>query len=131
MKLARTCIALAVTVSLGACAAAVTNKEDMLAAAGFRLQPADTPARQAALRAMPVHKLSMQNRNGKIVWVYADPTICNCLYLGDEQAYDFYRRMMFQKNLVNEQQAVAQMTEYSAVPYPFAWETWGPGTPYY
>ncbi len=122
---------LVASLAIGACAQVITDKEDMLAAAGFKLQPANTPQRQAALRAMPVHKLSMQNRNGKIVWVYADPTICNCVYLGDEQAYDAYRRMVYQKNLADERMAVAQMTEYSAVPYPFAWDTWGPGTPYY
>ncbi len=124
-------MALVASLALGACAQVVTNKEDMLAAAGFKPQPADTAQRQAALKSMPGHKLSMQNRKGKIVWVYADPTICNCVYLGDEQAYDAYRRMVFQKNLADEQQAAAQMAEYSAVPYPFAWDTWGPGTPYY
>ena len=124
-------MALVASLALGACAQVVTNKEDMLAAAGFKPQPADTAQRQAALKSMPGHKLSMQNRKGKIVWVYADPTICNCVYLGDEQAYDAYRRMVFQKNLADEQQAAAQMAEYSAGPYPFAWDTWGPGTPYY
>ena len=124
-------LAVAASLALGACAQVVTNKEDMLAAAGFKPQPADTTQRQAALKSMPAHKLSMQNRKGKIVWVYADPTICNCVYLGDEQAYDSYRRMVSQKNLADEQQAAAQMTEYSAVPYPFAWDTWGPGTPHY
>ncbi len=124
-------LAVVASLALGACAKAVTNTEDMLAAAGFAPQPADTPQRQAALKTMPAHKLSMQNRKGKIVWVYADPTICNCVYLGDEQAYDAYRRMVVQKNLADERQAVAHMTDYSAVPYPFAWDTWGPGTPYY
>ena len=124
-------LAVVASLALGACAKAVTNTEDTLAAAGFAPQPADTPQRQAALKTMPAHKLSMQNRKGKIVWVYADPTICNCVYLGDEQAYDAYRRMVVQKNLADERQAVAHMTDYSAVPYPFAWDTWGPGTPYY
>ena len=41
---------------MSACANQVQNKEDMLAAAGFTLVPANTPQRQAALTAMPAHK---------------------------------------------------------------------------
>lgn len=124
-------IAVVASFALGACTQAVTNREDMLVTAGFKPQRADTPERQAALKSMPVHRLSMQNRKGKIVWVYADPTICNCVYLGDEQAYDAYVRLLSQKNLAEERRVDAEMTKYSTVPYPFPWDAWGPETPYY
>ena len=38
------------------------NKEDMLAAAGFTLVPANTPQRQASLSALPPHKFVHQAR---------------------------------------------------------------------
>ena len=131
MKSVRKAVALATTIMLAACAMAVSNKEDMMAAAGFKIQSANTPQRQAALRSMPPHKFSSQVRNDRIVWVYADPTVCNCLYLGDQQAYDTYRRLVFDRNQMQEAQQVAWMNQNNAVPYPFVWETWGPETPFY
>jgi len=109
----------------------VENKENMLAGAGFKMQPANTPARTAELRKMPPHKFTVQTRNGNSIWIYPDPTVCNCLYLGDQQAYDIYRRMMFEKSVAQQEQTAALVNQNSAMPYPFAWETWGPGTPYY
>jgi hypothetical protein len=47
---------LSLCVAVVACANQVQNKEDMLAAAGFTLVPANTPERQAALAALPPHK---------------------------------------------------------------------------
>lgn len=131
MRLLGLCVGMALTLAVGACTQAVVQKEDLLAAAGFKIVPADTAKRQAALHKMPAHKFSMQNRHDQVVWVYADPTICNCVYLGTQQAYDTYRQLVFQKSLVNEEQTVAQMNEYNAMPYPFAWEEFGPGTPYF
>ena len=131
VKLVRKAAALATTIMLAACAMAVSNKEDMMAAAGFKIQPANTPQRQAALRSMASHKFSSQVRNSRVVWVYADPTVCNCLYLGDQQAYDTYRRLVFDRNQMQEEQQVAWMNQNNAVPYPFTWEAWGPETPFY
>ena len=47
------------SVWLGGCqtlAQKVTDKEDLLAAAGFAVQPANTPQRLASLRALPANK---------------------------------------------------------------------------
>ena len=44
---------LGVCVAVSACTTAVKNKEDMLAAAGFTLVPANTTERQTALASMP------------------------------------------------------------------------------
>src|SRR4249920_3406725 len=86
-------------VAVSACANQVQNKEDMLAAAGFTLVPANTPQRQAALASLPPHKFVRQERNNKVVYTYADPTICDCLYVGDQGAYGRYRENVFQKKL--------------------------------
>ena len=88
----------------------------MLAAAGFTLVPANTPQRQVALRALPPHKFVNQVRNNAVIFTYADPTICDCLYVGSQAAYDRYRQNVFVKNLADEQQ-MNQMD----------WGPWGPG----
>jgi hypothetical protein len=105
---------------VGACAQVVQNKEDMLAAAGFTIVPANTPQRQAALAAMPPHKFVHQTRNGAMLYAYADPTICDCLYVGNQDAYGRYQREVFLKDLANEQRMTDDM-------YQMSWDTWGPG----
>jgi hypothetical protein len=112
--------ALGLCIAVAACTAAVQNKEDMLAAAGFTIVPANTTQRQAALAAMLPHKFSQQTRNGRVLFVYADPTICDCLYISDQAAYDRYRANVFAKNLANEQQFTAQINEMN-------WGAWGAG----
>jgi|ERR1700733_13677940 hypothetical protein len=111
-------ILFAMCVAASACSP-VQNKEDMLAAAGFTLVPANTPQRQASLRSLPPHKFAHQVRNGAVVFIYADPTICGCLYVGNQAAYDHYRQNVFAKNLADEQQMTAQI-------YQDEWDGWGP-----
>ncbi|HET6306527.1 MAG TPA: hypothetical protein VFG12_05040 [Rhodopila sp.] len=113
--------AFAIAAALSACTSAVQNKEDMLAAAGFTLVPANTVPRQTALASLPPHKFVHQMRNGKLLYTYADPTICDCLYVGDQTAYDRYRQEVFQKNIANEQQMTAEMYQN------MDWGVWGPG----
>lgn len=98
----------------------VQNKEDMLAAAGFTVVPANTPQRQAALARMPPHKFVQQVHNGSVLFVYADPTICGCLYVGNQAAYDRYRANAFVQQITNEQERTAQMNS-------FDWGPRGPG----
>lgn len=90
---------------------AVQSKEDLLAAAGFTIKPANTPARLAAMRKLPPHKFVQQANGANVVWVYADPTICQCVYFGDQAAWANYRGMVFAKQLANEQQMTAIMNQ--------------------
>ncbi len=124
----RICAALVLVAALAplvGCASGVPDKENMLAAAGFAYRPADTPQKIASLRSLPPHKFVHQTRNGKPVWVYADPTICDCLYAGDESAYDKYRQEVFQKRLADEQQLTASINQDAAIN--MDWGAWGGG----
>jgi len=101
----------------------VQNKEDMLAASGFTFTPADTPQRQAEMKKLPPHRFVRHERNGKTVYLYADPTtICDCLYVGSEQAYQQYRRLALQKQIADEQLEAAQMNQDAS----WDWGMWGP-----
>jgi hypothetical protein len=99
----------------------VQNKEDMLAAAGFTVVPANTPQRQASIKSMPPHKFVQQVRNNAVLFTYADPTICDCLYVGNQAAYDRYRQDVFVKNIATQEQMTAQMNQE------MSWDGWGPG----
>ena len=61
--------------------------EATLAAAGFRMKPADTPKREASLAQFPVRKVVSRSHDGKVVYFYADPDFCKCLYTGTAQEY--------------------------------------------
>jgi hypothetical protein len=99
------------------------QKEDLLAAAGFQVRVADTPQRIAALKILPPNKFVMRVRNGQLVYQYADPLVCKCVYFGTQQNWDTYRQEVFQQQLADEAQMNAIMNEE-------AWD-WGPwGWPY-
>jgi hypothetical protein len=99
----------------------VTQREDHLAAAGFMIRTADTPQRQAMLDRLPPHKFVQQAHGQSVSFVYADPLVCDCLYIGSQQAYDKYRQYLQQRQIADEQEATAQM--YSDPDWD--WNGWG------
>jgi hypothetical protein len=103
----------------------VEQREDLLSAAGFIVMPANTPERQGMLHRLPAHTF-VQRVNGDVVhYVYADPLVCGCLYVGTQQAYNQYKANQLQQNLADEQQMTAQT--YSDASW--NWGAWGPWTP--
>jgi hypothetical protein len=101
----------------------VGQKEDLLAAAGFQVRVADSPHRLAAMKTLPPNKFVTRVRNGQLVYQYADPLVCRCVYFGTQQNWDAYRQEVFAQQLANEAQMTAIMNQD-------AWD-WGPwGWPY-
>lgn len=110
------CATIALVLLMSACQStqqAVQGKEDLLAAAGFSIKPANSAARLAAMKKLPPHKFVQQTSGTSVVWLYADPTICQCVYFGDQAAWSNYRAMVFAKRIVNEQQMIAVMNQNS------------------
>jgi hypothetical protein len=87
---------------------ATLDKEQMLAAAGFRMKLADTPEKLAKLQALPQQQLMARAKDDKIVYFYADAATCQCLYLGNEKAYQRYQKLAVEKQIANEQAMAAQ-----------------------
>jgi hypothetical protein len=115
-----------VTTALVACQTpqqVVSNKEDNLSAAGFIVRPANTPERQAMINSLPPHKFVQRAHGDTIHYVYADPLVCDCLYVGSQQAYNQYKMHVQQQKLADEQEMTAQ--EYSNPAW--NWGAWGPG----
>lgn len=56
--------------------------KDQLVAAGFVIKPANTLERQVMLARLPAHKFVIRQNGDTIHYVYADPLVCDCLYLG-------------------------------------------------
>src|SRR2546425_10444524 len=54
------------------------STEQLLAAAGFVMRPADTAERQQRLAVLPPYRLESRTKDGKVVYTYADPDGCRC-----------------------------------------------------
>jgi hypothetical protein len=107
----------------------VSEHEDNLAAAGFVVRPANTPERQAMLKRLPPHKFVQRVSGDTVHYIYADPLVCGCLYVGTQQAFAQYKLHEQQQNLADEQLMTAQT--YSDPAWSWnAWGPWGPGAPY-
>jgi len=104
----------------------VKDKEDLLAAAGFTVQLANTAQRAASLRALPANKFIPQAKDGGLRYVYADPVVCNCLYVGSETAFNAYKKEVFTRNIVNEQQLTAETYSDQWSWAGWDWGAWGP-----
>jgi hypothetical protein len=123
-RFATTLAALGLCVAAAACQnpqQTIANKEDMMTAAGFKFVPANTPARQLSFKQLPPHKFARQIKDGRVFYVYPDPTVCVCLYVGDQNAYATYRKNAFSKQLADENAMAAQEMEM----YSNNWD-WGP-----
>jgi hypothetical protein len=97
------------------------DRENLLSAAGFAVPPANTPGRVTSLRTLPPNKVVQRIRGGTVRYVYADPLVCACLYVGDQAAFGRYQQALFQHRLADEQAMTAQMDQ-------MAWDEgpWGP-----
>jgi len=114
--------------SLTACATQqqrVVDREDKLAAAGFIIKPANTPERQQMLTRLPANQFVLRQNGDSIHFVYADPLVCGCLYVGTQQAYDQYKANQLQQHLADEQSMAAQTYSDAA----WNWNSWGPWGP--
>jgi hypothetical protein len=96
--------------------------ESTLAAAGFRMKPADTPERLAKLQALPQRKIITRSREGEPVYLYADAEFCKCLYAGRQAEYDRYQRLALEKQIAQEHVEAAEMNENAAMD----WGMWCP-----
>jgi hypothetical protein len=82
----------------------VVDKEDMLASAGFVAKKADNAARIATLKSLPPHQFVTRTTDGGTRYLYADPTVCGCIYVGDQSAYDQYRQKMATRQTATDEQ---------------------------
>jgi hypothetical protein len=84
-------IALAAVLTVAGCAGPPKDptfqQMNALATAGFDLKMADTPAKLERIKKLPQLRLVQVEDKGRQVYVYTDAQGCQCLYLGDKNAY--------------------------------------------
>jgi len=97
------------------------DMERKLAAAGFQMKFATTAEQREKAASLPQHKLTpVQGPNGKTGFVWADATDCKCIYVGTAAAYDRYRSLQLEENIIANQEMA-----------PIDWRSWGTWGPWY
>lgn len=119
MKRFKALLTIGFLIALATGCSTTSDRQNMLTAAGFRMVPADTPERQMHLQTLPSGEITPVQRNGTLYYVCPDPKR-NLLYVGNEQQYQEYQRLRFQKQMTQDQLTAAQLNREAA------WGVWGP-----
>jgi len=103
------------------------SEENLLAAAGFQMRAADTAARQAQLQSLPPLKMEMREKDdGSVVYTYADPYNCKCLWVGGPRQYEEYKKLSLKQQVAQDQMEAAEAEEDASLD----WGMWGPWGPW-
>ncbi len=94
------------------------STEQLLAAAGFQMRPADNPERLNELATMPALKLIARTQDNDVRYTFADPYKCRCLYVGGSKEYSAFQRLVTEKQIA-EQRLWAEEDRMN-------WALWGP-----
>jgi hypothetical protein len=117
-------LALAAVMILTGCAtirrSEARSTEEMLAAAGFVMRPADTAERQQRLAARPPYRLESHAKDGRVVYTYADPDGCKCLYVGGPKEYSEYQHLRLQRQIAADEAWGGHAADME-------WNVWGLG----
>jgi len=121
MSRATSLLAAAALLASAGCASTIEDNERTLAAAGFQMKFAKTPAQIAKVEALPQRTLTpTPGPDGANRFVYADAKYCKCVYVGTEKAYDRYQKLSVKKQIA-ENEEMASMN----------WGAWGGWGPWY
>jgi hypothetical protein len=117
---------LGLVLAIGGCAYTMREEaqdtENLLAAANFTMKPANTPEKLAHLKTMPPRTIVTRTKNDQLVFTYADPDYCKCLWVGNAQQYNAYQRLVQQKQVAQMRLMAAEDAEMA----PMNYGMWGP-----
>jgi len=83
--------------------------EPVLAAAGFRMLPADTPQRQQQLESLlPLQVQYYVGKTGTLHYWMADPYDCKCMYIGTEENYQKYEQLKLNEQFQAKEGEISQ-----------------------
>ena len=73
------------------------------------------------MKSLPPHKFVRQTNGASVSYLYADPTVCKCVYFGGQAAWSAYQAMAVQNRITNEQRMIALVN-----PNAFDFGPWNP-----
>jgi hypothetical protein len=108
---------------LGGCATmtpVISGREQKLATAGFKTERVSTPEQEAMVKNLTAFVVTAVPAGAEQKYVYWDPKICKCLYVGDKIAWGHYQNDTTEFSFTNR--------EIKATPYldksPWSWGPW-------
>ena len=88
--------------------AAAKSQSDLLAQAGFKAHPPNSPQKLAYIQTLPAKKVVLNQYQDKPLYlVCTDPDAKQC-YLGDEAAYQRYKQLAIQESISEDQRNVQE-----------------------
>jgi hypothetical protein len=100
-----------------------SNTESLLSAAGFRSRTPSTPKQQALYNQLTAYKLERREKNGKVLYTYADKQK-GIVYIGGETEYQQYKRLALQQSVAQSQLEAAQINETASLNWGPDWGPW-------
>lgn len=61
--------------------------------AGFVMRPANTAKELEHIKKLPARRFVARTKNGARYYLYADPDLCKCVFVGNAIAFEAYRDM--------------------------------------
>ncbi len=117
-------LAVVIGIFLAGCAtgpsgSSTLSQADLLAQAGFKSHPANSPEKLAYIKTLPAKKVVLNQYNEKPLYlVCTDPDSKQC-FLGDQAAYERYKQLAIQQS-ISEDQMKVQEHRWD----PQAWNMW-------
>ena len=78
----------------GTAASAQEVKDMDLEDSGFVMRPALTPQQLERVNLLPSHKFIARSKNGQRYFLYADPDLCKCVFVGNALAMANYQGLV-------------------------------------
>ena len=100
------------------------NTEKLLAAAGFRVLPANSLKRQESLESMTPYKVERKIKGDEVFYFYACPDQ-RLAYMGNQADYSKYRELELQQEIANQNTASSENAVMAAQQWN-DWRVWGP-----
>lgn len=100
------------------------NTEKLLAAAGFRVMPANSLKRQESLESMTPYKVERKFKGEEVYYLYACPDQ-SIAYIGDQESFSRYKELELQQEIANQNSVSSQNAVMAAQQWN-DWRVWGP-----
>jgi hypothetical protein len=99
--------------------------DEMLVRAGFQLHTDDTPKKVDFIKSLPKNKFLHKMCNGKMLYFYTNDSSCQCMYVGDEQAYLRFKQSVKEEQMDNRIDTTSSEARQEMGSFPF-----GPNDPF-
>ncbi len=103
------------------------SMENQLKAAGFKIMLADTRERQDMLRSLPAETVTRIPRPENTYYIYPDPDVCSCLYIGRESEYERLQQLSVDMAKSNREMITHEIAENQQAGWSPTgpWGNWG------